>query len=275
MPCLACGNEQYNEIFSGIRSCKACRFAWADVNLSSAQWRELYNTRYFFGDEYVDYLGEERALRKNFKRNLQFMAGYRSSGKLLEIGSAYGFFLDEASRYYSVTGVDIHQEGCQYALDKFGADTRTGDLLAMPFENGSFDVITMWDTLEHLPNPQDFIKKAQSLLKDKGYLFFSTLDITSVLSRVQGRGWRQIHPPTHVSYFSRESLKIMLERFGFTVLAIKRFGDHRTWDNTWFNLLVLRWGKKELYHSLKQKGWLKGEYYLNTFDHVYFAARKN
>jgi len=141
MPCPVCKNNQIKEIFPGIKSCQACQFAWADVNFSSNQWQELYNANYFFGEEYVDYLKEEPALRRNFKRDLKFMSRYCGAGNLLEVGCAYGFFLDEAKKRYSVTGIDIHKEGCQYAREKFNINAKTGDFLTMPLQENSFDVI--------------------------------------------------------------------------------------------------------------------------------------
>ena len=275
MSCLACGNSVYRDLFVGIKSCSRCRFAWADIKLSEDQWSQIYNKNYFFGEEYLNYLEEEKALRKNFQRNLNFMSSYCGKGKLLEIGCAYGFFLDEARKYYEVTGIDIHAEGCQYSKEKFGLSTQAGNFLTMPIEPRSYDAVAMWDMLEHVPNPQEFIAKASDVLKDKGFLFFCTLDITSLLAKMQGRSWRQIHPPSHVSYFSRASLEIMLKRLGFKTMAIKYFGEYRTWDNTWFNLLVLRLKQKNAYNFFKGLGFLKGEYYLNTFDHVYIAAQKN
>jgi SAM-dependent methyltransferase len=274
MSCLACGQTASRELYLGIQECLSCQFAWADIKLSPEQWGELYGSSYFFGDEYVDYIGEEPALRKNFRRDLTFMRKYCPSGRLFEVGSAYGFFLDEARRHYEVRGVDIHKEGCRYAREKFALDAQAEDFLSMPIAAGSYDAVAMWDMLEHVPNPHEFLSKAAAILKKGGYVFFSTLDITSWLARLQGRSWRQIHPPTHVSYFSRRSLEIMLKRAGFSVASVKYYGDYRSWNNTWFNLLVLRAKNKRLYESLKQKGLLNGEYYLNTFDHVYMAAQK-
>ncbi|MEI6437692.1 MAG: class I SAM-dependent methyltransferase [Candidatus Omnitrophota bacterium] len=274
MSCLICQHPQLEDLFRGIRSCPACRFAQADLSLTPAQWQNLYTTKYFFGEEYADYLSEEAPLRRNFRRNLAFMSRFCPSGKLLEIGCAYGFFLDEAQRNYTVTGVDIHAEGCAYAREHFNVNALTGDLLTMPLELASYDAIVMWDVLEHLPNPREFVARAQSLLKPGGTLFFATLDITSWLATFQGAHWRQIHPPTHVSYFSRKALNILLDTSGFDVLTTRYFGEYRSWDNTFYTLLVLHWHKSKLYEALKQRSWIKGEYFLNTFDHIYVAARK-
>ena len=274
MACLACGHNDEKVFYPSLKICPICRFVWADLHLSAEQWKEIYNKDYFFGEEYVDYLSEEKALRRNFKRNLRSMSRYCNGGRLLEVGCAYGFFLHEASASYDVIGVDVHEDGCRYAREEFKLDARKDDFLTMSIDNNSIDVVTMWDMLEHVPNPQEFLARSAQVLKKGGHLFLSTLDISSVLARLQGRSWRQIHPPSHVSYFSKKSLRIMVERAGFDMINIKYSGEYRSWNNTWFTLLVLRSKNELIYQFLKKLGWTQGEYYLNTFDHVRLTLRK-
>ena len=274
MSCLACGNQQHEHLYDGILSCPACKFSRADLNLSEEAAKKIYGKNYFFGDEYVDYLNEEAALRENARRNLKWMASFCPGGKLLEIGCAYGFFLDEAKHYYDVNGVDIHEEGCKHARRAFNLKARAGNFLDMPCPENSFDAIASWNTLEHLARPDLFIQKSSRLLKKDGALFFSTLDITSFPAKIRGKHWRQIHPPTHISYFSWKSLCIMLENAGFSITDKKYRGEYRSWDNTFFILFVLRSKNKKLYESLKKRNWLKGIYYLNTFDIITCAAKK-
>lgn len=196
MSCLACGNQHYKQLYDGILSCTSCKFSWADITLSEEEWKKIYNKNYFFGEEYADYLKEEKALRKNFHRNLKWMISLCPDGKLLELGCAYGFFLDEARKHYTTEGVDIHADGYAHARNTYNLNAKTENFLTMPFPEKSFNVICAWDVLEHLPRPDLFIQKAGQLLKTNGYLFFSTLDITSFSARIQGKHWRQIHPLT-------------------------------------------------------------------------------
>lgn len=274
MACLACEGTTEKELYQGIKTCPSCNFAWADLNLSADDWKKIYSCDYFFGEEYADYIKEEQPLRKNFRRNLKWIRKFISCGKLLEVGSAYGFFLDEAKKDFLVSGVDIHDEGCRYTTQHFKVPAASGDFLNMKLEENAFDAIAMWDVLEHLPRPDLFLQKSARLLKPGGHLFFSTLDITSLPARLRGRRWRQIHPPTHVSYFSRQSLKEFLKKANLNIIDEKYYGDFRSWENTAYNLLVLRAKNQKLYDILNKRGWLKGDYYLNTFDHIYGACVK-
>jgi hypothetical protein len=89
----------------------------------------------------------------------------------------------------------------------------------------------MWDTIEHVPSPDRFVAKAFELLRPGGYLFMTTGDIDSVVARLQGPRWRQIHPPTHLSYFSRRTLTRMLERAGFEVTTLETAPYYHTFQN--------------------------------------------
>jgi hypothetical protein len=75
------------------------------VNVTKESLDEMYSGDFFKGGEYVDYLKEEPALRRSFKRNLKLISNFCPSGRLLEIGCAYGFFLDVAKRQYEAQGI--------------------------------------------------------------------------------------------------------------------------------------------------------------------------
>ena len=272
--CLVCGRQESQPLYAGLRRCAECGFVWADLSLSPEEWRALYDDHYFFGQEYVDYVLEEPALRKNFQRNLRWVMSRAASGRLLEIGSAYGFFLDEARRHFKVEGVEINQKACAYTREHFEVPVHCGDFLAMDFPPNSFDVVVMWDAMEHIPGPHLFVRKIASILKPGGYFFCSTPDMASFLARSQGRHWRQIHPPTHISYFSAVNLGRMLGTAGLVVEEERWFGEYRTWQNIFYSILVLRHGWQKLYDMFNGRGWMKKMFYLNTFDHMFFAAKK-
>lgn len=157
MACLVCGDQDTSHLFDGIFCCPSCQFAWADIKISDEEFKKIYNKNYFFGEEYVDYLKEELPLRKNFQRSLKWMTAFQPEGNLLEVGCAYGLFMDEAQKYYNVQGVDIHEEGCEYAQKTYNVNAQAENFLEMALPQKSFDVIAMWDMLEHLSRPDLFI----------------------------------------------------------------------------------------------------------------------
>lgn len=152
------------------------------------------------------------------RRHLVQMARYAPpGGELLEIGCAYGFFLDEARHSYAkVSGIDIAGAAIQHAKRTLGLDVEARDFLELP-PGRRADVICLWDTVEHLPRPEAVLEKARDVLAPGGWLFLTTGDIGSLNARLRGSRWRHIHPPSHLHYFSRATMRRLLERLGYEV----------------------------------------------------------
>lgn len=148
--CLVCGAVEAHELYPGILRCGACGYVFADIQLSEDELRALYDERFFNGVAYSDYAGDERVLRKNFRLRLCALRRFTNATRhrnLLEIGSAYGFFLDEARRFFShVEGIDITDAGTTFALEKLKLNVAQAEFLAQDYPERRFDVVCLWDT---------------------------------------------------------------------------------------------------------------------------------
>jgi SAM-dependent methyltransferase len=231
--CIVCGSsDNFAPMFDILARCRACGFVtWSGT--ASDDLSKLYDERYFTAVDYPDYVGNELSLRRSMKRHLDQMARYVSArGAVLEIGCAYGFFLDEAQkRFDRVVGIDVAQSAVAHARKHLKVNALSGAFLDARFEDGSFDVICFWDTIEHLDRPDLFLQKSRRLLQPDGRLFLTTGDISSLSARMRGSKWRQIHPPSHVHYFSRDSITRLLGRVGFRVLGIETAAYYHTLHN--------------------------------------------
>src|SRR5947207_2216050 len=110
--CIACGStDQAAPLYKGIVRCPACGYVYADVRLTDEELLALYDKDFFTGAEFSDYAADEKFFRRNFRLRLRELKKFLDPGRhqsLLEIGSAYGFFLDLArSEFASVQGIDI------------------------------------------------------------------------------------------------------------------------------------------------------------------------
>jgi len=231
--CIVCGGPAAFMPALGILArCARCGFVTWPGELTVSPG-ELYDERYFSEIDYPDYLGNEPALRRSMARHLaQISHFWTSRGRLLEIGCAYGFFLDEARRDFDdVVGVDVAAAIVARARSRFGIEAHAGEFLELPFDNGSFDVVCLWDTIEHLTRPDLFLDKACRLLRPGGRLFLTTGDISSRNARLRGVWWRQIHPPSHLHYFSRDSIARLLARTGFEVLGFETAAYYHSMHN--------------------------------------------
>jgi SAM-dependent methyltransferase len=219
-----------------ILKCPRCGLVFYAGRIDPA---EVYTEEYFIGTDYPDYLSEEAALRRTFRGCVRFLRTVKGGGRLLEIGSAYGLFLDEARRYYDVRGVDIAAGPAAYARDRLGLDVVAGDFLALPEEPESYDLICMWNTIEHLDRPFCFVQKAARWLRPGGALVMTTGDVESFVARFRKDKWRLIHPPTHLFYFSPATLRRAVERAGLVAEPWKYVGYFRSYRSIVQTLFAL------------------------------------
>src|SRR6516164_7467916 len=275
--CLVCRGDYRESKYPGLLRCSSCGFMTADVALSSTELRALYGERYFRGEEYRDYSAERPTLEKHFRARLNQLLKHipeARSKHLLEIGCAYGFFLDLAKEYFaSVEGVDVASHAIRYANEHLNVTATEADFLDYTPRN-SIDIVCMWDTVEHLQSPHAYIEKLARMLSPGGIVALTTGDIGSIVARLRGRRWRQIHPPTHLHYFSRRTLTELLRLQGFRVLEARACGQYRTLDTMAYVTLVIKRNRQGLYEMLKKTGLLRFSLYLNLYDIVYVIAEK-
>ena len=276
--CLVCdGALAPHPRLPGLHECSGCGFITADLALSEDQLSALYGADYFHGDEYADYIAEGPELRENFRRRIETLLRYqpeRERGRLFEIGAAYGFFLDEVgSAYQHVAGIDISQAAAEFARTQLGVDVVAADYLELVLPE-PVDTVCMWDTIEHLSHPRDFIEKASRDVRAGGLLALTTGDIDSLNARLRGRRWRMIHPPTHLHYFSRRTLVRLLDSAGFDVVHLETAGNTRSIRGILYAILVLRGGRKGLFDKIKAMPGLSQSLTLDLRDIVYIIARR-
>ncbi|MCK5860842.1 MAG: class I SAM-dependent methyltransferase [Candidatus Hydrogenedentes bacterium] len=273
-PCICCLEDMPVPYHAGLIRCRKCGHVHADLSWTPEQFRNLYTTDYFKGGEYADYEEEETALRLNFQRRVRELADrHPKNSSLWEIGCAYGFFLKEASTHFSAAGCDVAEGAVRCAVEKKGVQARYLDYLGYTPEE-PFDIICLWDVIEHLPEPGKFLEKAYNDLRPGGTLALSTGDIASLCARLRGSHWRQIHPPTHVHYFTRQSMNTLLTRLGYTDISFHYYAFWRNLDTVAEKLLSEHPVTKPLYQVLHRYHLLHLNFPLNLYDLMTVYARK-
>jgi SAM-dependent methyltransferase len=181
-----------------------------------------YDAAYFNGsrpDGYSDYLGARAVLQDHFQQDVNLLKKLGANGgNLLELGCAYGYFLEVAKHHYQVSGLEICEDAvkdCQSrGLNVQHGAISTETLAAMPMA----DVIAMLDVIEHLPEPKAALEAAVSKLQPNGLLLITTGDFSSLCAKMMGRHWRLMTPPQHLWYFTPRSLKQMGDSLGLDLL---------------------------------------------------------
>ncbi len=271
--CIICGKSEKKDIYSGLSKCLHCSLIYYDKEIKKEEIHELYNEKYFFGDEYLDYLKDKKTLQKNFIKRIRTLKRYSEGGGLLEVGCAYGFFLELAKKNWNVKGMDISRDACEFARREFDIPIIHGDFLNEDIEH-KIDVFCMWDTIEHLSSPDLYIQKISNNMKKGGLICITTGDVESLNARVQKKRWRLIHPPTHLYYFSRKTLTLLLEKYGFEIIHFEKVGSYRSLTQIVYSLFFIKNKNKNIFTYLEKKKLLDMDIYINIFDIMYVIARK-
>lgn len=212
LACPACGRATGHRLLYTKNGCDILRCEVCGLGRTQAAGFDparYYTSDYFDGghdDGYADYLGAEPVLRREFAGAVDFIRNFRSGGRLLEIGCAYGFFLAEAKPFFEVTGIELAEDAAAHGR-KLGLNVITGiadEATLAPL--GTFDVIVLLDVIEHLPDPRETLSLCARHLKPGGVIVITTGDFGSLSARVAGSQWRLMTPPQHLWFFTRDGM---------------------------------------------------------------------
>ena len=224
--CPACGAPTphdflYDKNHCRIWKCTACGIGRTEArDFDPASY---YTKDYFDGarsDGYADYLGAESVLRREFADTVAFVRSKVSGGRLLDVGCAYGFFLQEAKPYFEVAGIEVAKDAVDHCR-RSGLHVLDGVADRENLQQlGMMDVIVLLDVIEHVPDPLDTLSLCAAHLNPGGVLILTTGDFASVTARAAGRNWRLMTPPQHLWFFTPESMKRLagLTGLGFEIL---------------------------------------------------------
>lgn len=169
------------------------------------------------------YVSQAEGRLKTFQKCLDIVEKYAPKrGRILDVGCAAGFFLKIAKeRGWQTDGVEPSKWLANWGNKKYGLKIRTGTFRNAKFFSNHFDAVTMWDVLEHTPDPSAEIREAYRVLKKDGLLVVNFPNIGSKLAKIAGSRWWFLLS-VHLWYFTPDTLTKMLEKNGFRVMRIKR-----------------------------------------------------
>jgi 2-polyprenyl-3-methyl-5-hydroxy-6-metoxy-1,4-benzoquinol methylase len=174
------------------------------------------------------YIEEREGRVLTFERHLrplERLTGPPNGRRLLDVGAYTGVFVEIAARRgWEAWGVEPSRwavgEARKRGLQVVQGTAETADL---PREY--FDVVTLWDVVEHLTDPLGELRCIRRLLKPGGLLVVHTIDIGSLFARLMGRRWPWLME-MHLYYFDRRTLRMMLEKAGFVAQSIRAQGRY-------------------------------------------------
>ena len=169
---------------------------------------------------YHDYRSAEPLYVKTFRRRLGFALRDRPRrGRALDVGCAAGFCMAAMRELgFEAHGVEVSETIARHAVQRLGFDTvHVGTLDGAPYADGAFELITLWDVIEHVPEPRALLSRARELLAPDGLFVVETQNIDSAFARMLGPRWHHYKHAEHIYHFTPASLRRLLEVSGFTV----------------------------------------------------------
>lgn len=216
-----------------IFRCRSCGLLFRDPLPTATDLESIYARDYFIRDEgsdadgYADYLSDEAEHRLTARRRVAQLCEARTPGRLLDVGSAAGFFMDEArSAGWDPHGIDVSPDMSAWGREKLGLDIATGLFQSADYPPDSFDAVTMWDYIEHSIDPAADFANAARVLEPGGALMLSTGDAAALVARLSGRRWHLLTPRHHNFFFTVATLSRYLRANGFEAIIAKHPSAH-------------------------------------------------
>ncbi len=204
--CTSTGHRTHGRILK----CLHCGLAFNETRHNADQIIDFYSEV-----EDHTYLKNIESRFLTFRHNFSKLKSFLPpTGKLLDIGSYCGVSLKVAGENgYDTLGLEPSKWAARYSEDVLGKKVFQGILKDLPEETGPFEIITMWDVLEHLPHPLEELKRIHARLKPGGIFAFSTLYIDNWYPKIMRKRWPW-YMDMHLYYFTRESIRQMLDQAG-------------------------------------------------------------
>ena len=252
---------------SNLYKCKKCNslfrkyFLPVSTDYSSKYFIEDYKNQY--GKTYEE---DEENLKRLAKSRLETIKNIKPTGKILDLGSAMGFFLKEASlNGYETEGIEISQYAANYCVKNLNLNVYNVSLLDFEYKENEYDIITAWYVLEHICDFEKLLKNILFSLKDDGIFAFAMPNGNGISGRFN-KNYFKIVPPDHAFETNPKALDKFLKKYSLKKMYLKNQSVYYNRFCDIFNLQFLKENKglKNMYNLFAKKYNLG-----DTFECVY------
>ena len=234
--CHLCGSRERRLKFKegpfAVVTCTRCDLTYVTPRLvDRALLDQVYDEGYWRSDApkdrgYGDYRSDAPLYLATYRRRMRVVRRhFPRPGRVLDVGCAAGYFLSVMQENgWKVTGLEPSDAIRPQAEERLGRENvRAGLLGQVDLPAGGFDLITMWDVIEHIPDAVGAAREVRRHLAPGGKFLIETQDVRSLAARVLGRRWQHYKHAEHIYHFHRRTMADLLGRAGFRVL------ENRPW----------------------------------------------
>ena len=204
-------------LFDRVVRCNRCGLVYVNPRFNG----ELISLAYSEGSD-ENFVSQALMREGTFTQCIEMVERYAKKGHLLDIGTASGSFPFVAKkRGWDVYALEPSKWLCDWAKKNYNIDVRCGVLGDKDYDNHFFDVVTMWDVLEHTLNPKEELIKVNRILKSQGILVINFPNVDSIFAKLFKRKW-WFFLSVHLYYFNQKTLGRLLGDCGYELIAVKR-----------------------------------------------------
>ncbi len=222
--CCVCGNNKVNKFHLkyqkenfAVVTCEDCHFHF----IPPYYRKQIKYEQYKNSDVTAAVRAGNNWIKiQRHKLRFKFISKFVKSGKLFDLGAGWGHFMLAGKELgYDVYGIEISEQPYLYCVNDLKLPVDHIDFFEMN-ESTKFDVVTMWDVLEHIDKADLFLDKCSKLQNKDGYLFIQVPQIDSYFAKRHKDNWKMMGLD-HVNYFGKETITKILAKNGYEVIKIK------------------------------------------------------
>lgn len=267
-PFLTCVDHTVSRETFQIVECESCGFKFTNPRPEESELG-----RYYKSEDYVSHSNTKKgfinstyqSVRKyTLLKKLQLISKYFKTGRILDIGCGTGEFLNTCKNAkWQTLGIEPDDDARKMAIDNYGLDVRE-EVELKSISDASFDAISMWHVLEHVPKLNERVEELKRLIKPNGIIIIAVPNCDSLDAKKYKEDWAAYDVPRHLYHFtpkdidalfSKHDLKVfkilpmIFDSFYVSLLSEKiRSGKtniiRSTWNGLMSNLSAIKTGKK-------------------------------
>lgn len=233
--CPICNSTQFSPFLSAVDNtvsretfqivqCNSCGFKFTNPRPEESELG-----RYYKSEEYVSHSNTKKgfinstyqSVRKyTLLKKLQLISKHYKTGRILDIGCGTGEFLNVCKNAkWQTVGIEPDDDAREMAIKNYGLDVhQESDLVFL--ENASFDVISMWHVLEHVPKLNERVEELKRLIKPNGIIIIAVPNCSSLDAKTYQQNWAAYDVPRHLYHFSPKDIETLFRNHGMKVFRI-------------------------------------------------------
>ena len=235
MSCIICGENQFNhyldckdhflskQLFT-IVECAGCGFRFINPRPTASELGKYYKS-----ENYISHSGTRKgvinkiyllARKFTLARKYNIVQALKPMGSILDIGCGSGELLQLFHKKgWKTVGIEPDDVVRKTAISRYALDIRE-EISLKTIPDGSFDVITMWHVLEHVPDLTGRVKEIKRLLKNDGILIVAVPNSNSGDAKIYGKHWAAYDVPRHLWHFTKDSIAMLFRNHGMVIAKI-------------------------------------------------------